>query len=165
MSLPAEPSDASRHLTRNTRRYWMIAVMGWTAVIFFSSTSLAGSLSEQAFDALSTLLFQGWQSAPGLYHPVHFVADKSVHVSLFAIFAVLLWNALPDISRKLGYVILAGTVVGCGSEFLQRFFPGRDLLYGIFVSRYLYQCGSDSLWRGDEIGSLPREEEAAGTPA
>jgi VanZ family protein len=126
MSFPAEPSDASRHLTRNTRTYWMIAVVGWTAVIFFSSTSLAGSLSEQAFDALSTLLFQGWQSSPGSYHPVHFIADKSVHVSLFAIFAVLLWNALPDISRKLSYVILAGTVVGCGSEFLQRFFPGRD---------------------------------------
>jgi VanZ family protein len=104
----------------------MIAVIGWTALIFFSSTSLAGRLSEQAFDTLSTLLFQGWQSAPGLYHPIHLIADKGVHVSLFAVFAVLLWKALPDLSHKLGYVILAGTVVGCCSEFLQRFFPGRD---------------------------------------
>jgi VanZ family protein len=104
----------------------MIAVIGWTALIFFSSTSLAGRLSEQAFDTLSTLLFQGWHSAPGLYHPVHLLADKGVHVSLFAIFAVLLWNALPNSPHKLGYVILAGTVVGCCSEFLQQFFPERD---------------------------------------
>jgi VanZ family protein len=104
----------------------VIAVIGWTALIFFSSTSLAGRWSEQAFDTLSTLLFQGWRSASGLYHPIHFLADKGVHVSLFAIFAALLWKALPDMPAKLGYVILAGTMVGCGSEFLQQFFPGRD---------------------------------------
>jgi VanZ family protein len=104
----------------------MIAVTSWTALIFFSSTSLAERLSEEAFNALSALLFQSWRSAPGLYHPIHLLADKGVHVSLFAVFAVLLWNALPEFVHKLGYVILAGTVVGCGSEFLQRFFPGRD---------------------------------------
>jgi VanZ family protein len=143
MLSPAEAFSASCHSHRHTRGYWIIAVLGWTALIFFSSTSLAGRLSEEAFDALSALLFQSWHSAPGLYHPVHLLADKGVHVSLFAIFAVLLWNALPDSPHKLGSVILAGAVVGCGSEFLQRYFPGRDpALRDVCINAAATACGA-----------------------
>lgn len=121
-----EPLSVSCPSTSKSRTWWRIAVLGWIGLIFFSSTSLAGRLSEQVFATLSNLLFQGWRSIPGPDHPIHFVAEKGVHVTLFAVLAVLLWQALPDLPRKLGYVILAGTAVGCGSEFLQRFFPGRD---------------------------------------
>jgi len=104
----------------------MVAVTGWILLIGFSSTSLAGSWAEQAFHAIATWLFQPCQLAVGGSPLFHFVAEKSVHVCLFAIFAVLLWNTLPPSWRKLEFVVLAGTVLGGGSEFLQRFFPGRD---------------------------------------
>lgn len=126
MSFLVPSSGASRPSRRSVRAYWATAVTVWMAMIGFSSTSLAGSWSERAFHAVSILLFQRGQPAPGTNHLLHFIAEKSVHVCLFAIFAALLWNALPQSLRRLESVVLAGAGLGCGSEFLQRFFPGRD---------------------------------------
>lgn len=105
---------------------WAWASVAWIGVIFFSSTSLAGKSSERAFSALSQLLLQQLQPGTSSYNTVHFLADKSVHITLFAILAVLLWSAIGDAARKIVWILLIGAFVGACSELLQNFFPGRD---------------------------------------
>jgi VanZ family protein len=143
MSFLIPSAEIARPFRRHTKVYWMTAVTGWIAMIGFSCTSLAGSWSERAFHAVSAFLFQQLQLGVGGSPLVHFLAEKSVHVCLFATFAVLLWNTLPNSFRKLGYVILAGTLLGCGSEFLQRFFPGRDpALRDVCINAAATICGA-----------------------
>ncbi len=104
---------------------WAWAAVAWIGVIFFSSSSLAGQSSEEAFSALSHLLTH-LQPGTSSYDVVHLMADKSVHVGLFAIFAILLWGALEKGSKKIGWILLMGALVGSCSELLQNIFPGRD---------------------------------------
>jgi VanZ family protein len=42
------------------------------------------------------------------------------------VLAVLLWQALRHSEKKIWFILLSGAAVGSCSEFLQRFFPGRD---------------------------------------
>jgi VanZ family protein len=60
------------------------------------------------------------------YGIVHLLADKGFHVTLFCVLAVLLWQALRHSEKKIWVILLSGAAVGSCSEFLQRFFPGRD---------------------------------------
>jgi VanZ family protein len=57
---------------------------------------------------------------------LHFWAEKSVHLVLFSILALLLWKSFANRRGKPAWILLAGTSAGCASEILQRFFPGRD---------------------------------------
>jgi VanZ family protein len=58
---------------------------------------------------------------------LHFLAEKGVHFTLYFVFGLLLWKTLTLPRRARFVTILAvGLVMGCSSEFLQRFFPGRD---------------------------------------
>lgn len=104
---------------------WAWAAVAWVGVIFFSSTSLAGQSSEEAFSALSHL-FTHLQPGTSSYDVMHLLADKSVHIALFTVFAVLLWGALPRTARKVPWILLIGAFIGSCSELLQNFFPGRD---------------------------------------
>ncbi len=104
---------------------WAWAAVAWIGVIFFSSTSVAGQSSEEAFTALSHLL-PHLQPGTSSYDVVHLLADKSVHICLFAVFAILLWGALGNITKKIGWILLIGALIGSCSELLQNFFPGRD---------------------------------------
>lgn len=104
---------------------WAWAAVAWVGVIFFSSSSLAGQSSEQAFSALSHLLTH-LQPGTSSYDVVHLLADKSVHICLFAVFAILLWGALGNASKKITWILLIGAFIGSCSELLQNFFPGRD---------------------------------------
>ncbi len=106
-------------------RIWLVAALAWIGVIFFSSTTLASEWCETAFTKLSALLFGSIHSGNS-YNFIHLLADKSVHLTLFIILAALLWRALPSAPRKWAIILLAGLFVGSCSEFLQRFFPGRD---------------------------------------
>jgi len=45
---------------------------------------------------------------------------------MFAILAVLLDRALLGSNRKFAIIVGIGFLVGCCSEYLQSFFPGRD---------------------------------------
>lgn len=104
---------------------WAWAAFAWVGVIFFSSTSLAGKSSEEAFSALSHL-FTHLQPGTSSYDVMHLLADKSVHIALFTVFAVLLWGALSRIPKKVLWILLIGAFIGSCSELLQNFFPGRD---------------------------------------
>ena len=105
---------------------WIVAVVLWIGVIFFSSTSLAAVWCEEAFHFLSALIFGQFGPDNSSYSLIHLLADKSVHVSLFLVLAFLLWKLFRDAPRKIVLILAAGAVIGSASEFLQRFFPGRD---------------------------------------
>lgn len=104
---------------------WAVAAVAWLALIFFSSTSIAGERSERAYE---------WVAITLLRHPphhggedwLHFLAAKSVHLTLFTVFAILLWNALPALRWKFALIISIGLATGICSELLQRLFPDRD---------------------------------------
>lgn len=102
------------------------AAILWVGVIFFSSTSLAFELCEQAFESVSTLLLGREAMRQSSFGVFHLLADKGLHVTLFFVLAVLLWNALPPRRFRVIRILVLGLIVGSCSEFLQRFFPGRD---------------------------------------
>lgn len=105
---------------------WVWAVVAWIGVIFFSSTTVAGRSSEEAFGALSRLFLTHLQPGTSSYDIVHLLADKSVHVGLFFVLAVLLWRALPSAPGRVIAILIVGAVIGSCSELLQMLFPGRD---------------------------------------
>ncbi len=107
-------------------RVWRLAVAAWICVIFFSSTSLASEWCENGFSHLSAVFFGQLHAHSTPYDLVHLLADKGLHVTLFCILAILLWQALANMRRKVITILLCGAIVGSCSEFLQRFFPGRD---------------------------------------
>ncbi len=105
---------------------WIWAAVCWVGLIFFSSTSLASEWAEQTYGFVSAaLLNRPAMNVPSDYL-LHLLADKGFHVSLFCVLAVLLWLALDHAVRKPWLIVICGAVVGSMSEFLQRFFPGRD---------------------------------------
>ena len=101
------------------------------------------------------------------YGLIHLLADKSVHVSLFVILAVLLWKVFRDSPGKTLLIIAVGAVVGSGSEFLQRFFPGRDpalrdvLLNATSTALGVAICLTWVRYRGKTEGPSLRNEEPA----
>jgi VanZ family protein len=108
------------------RNGWILAVIVWIGVIFFSSTSLASQWCEEGFHFLSGIIFSHLHPDDSSYGLIHLLADKSVHVGLFLVLALLLWRILPNAPWKIVAILVSGALVGSASEFLQRFFPGRD---------------------------------------
>lgn len=105
---------------------WTLAALSWLALIFFSSTSYAGQWCERAYDSVLGTPY-GTVHVPGTpEHLLHFLAQKTVHVTLFTVFAMLLWKALPESRWHFALVISIGLVTGICSELLQMLFPGRD---------------------------------------
>lgn len=105
---------------------WAMAVIGWVGLIFFSSTSLAAQWCEELFNFLASVLFSGLEPSSSPYGVIHLVADKGFHVFMFVMLALLLWRAIPGRRSKIWSILAIGLLVGSCSEFLQRFFPGRD---------------------------------------
>ena len=107
-------------------RAWWVAVVGWICVIFFSSTSTASYWCESAFSYLSGIFMSQVPRDSSPFGAVHLLADKGLHVTLFAILAVLLFRAMENPRVKVLRILAFGFVVGCCSEYLQSFFPDRD---------------------------------------
>lgn len=149
---------------------WVWATIVWLGLIFFSSTTLAGQSSEEAFSFLSSLFMGHWQRGSASYDIIHLLADKSVHVALFFVFAVLLWHALPRSPRKIVFILILGAVVGSCSELLQMAFPGRDpairdvlintgaTALGIAFSVAVDRLRAGRVQNGQTSGSVKREE-------
>ena len=111
-------------ITRN--KLWNLGVLAWTGVIFFSSTSIADHWGEQGFNWLSSIFFRHLGPDASSYAILHLLAHKSVHIFLFMVLALLLWRSVPDGEWKITLILVCGAFIGSCSEFLQRFFPGRD---------------------------------------
>ena len=110
-----------------TCKVWAAAFFIWCAIVLFSSTSLAGKASDAAFSGFFVAHLRRYDSYD-LYHryQVHFLAEKSVHIIMFMVLALLLWRVLPGMPGKGGTVFLCGALIGCCSELAQVLFPGRD---------------------------------------
>ena len=135
---------------------WAMAAVAWLALILFSSTSIAGERSERAYEWVATTI---------LHHPphargedwLHFLAAKSVHVTLFTVFAILLWNALPVLRWKFTLVVLIGLVTGTCSELLQRLFPNRDpAVRDVLINLAATLLGATIMWAGTRRALSPK---------
>jgi VanZ family protein len=127
-----------------------MAVVGWIGVIFFSSTSAASRWCESAFASLSEFLLSGIPRDSTSLGVIHLIADKGLHVTLFAVLALLLFRALVNPQGKTVRILSFGLLVGCCSEYLQSLFPDRDPAFrdvvinvagtglGIVISRILW---------------------------
>jgi VanZ family protein len=106
---------------------WMGALPLWVGLILFSSTSLAGKASDAVFTQFVARHVIPYDSYD-LYHRYHvyFLAEKTVHLTLFIVLAIVLWRNLPDSPGKFGIVLLCGALIGCCSELTQCLFPSRD---------------------------------------
>jgi VanZ family protein len=113
-------------LTTEAKWAWRAAVAVWICVIFFSSTSLASAWCETAFANFAGMVLKQAPPQSSFYNLLHLLTDKGLHVMLFCVLGVLLWQALPNVRRKTLPILACGAVVGSCSEFLQRFFPDRD---------------------------------------
>jgi VanZ family protein len=113
-------------MTSLRRNPWAWALLGWIGLIFFSSTSFAGDEGERAFTHLCQILMPQLHSGAGPYGAAHFLAHKTIHISLFSVLGILFWKVLPNVRRKIAIILLLGAVVGSCSELLQAFFPERD---------------------------------------
>jgi VanZ family protein len=105
---------------------WVWVAFAWIGVIFFSSTTLASRWAEASFNLLANTFMRPLQHDSVSYGIIHLFADKGFHVTLFCVFAVLLWQALQHSEKKIWVILLSGAAVGSCSELLQRVFPGRD---------------------------------------
>jgi VanZ family protein len=108
------------------RNGWTLALIVWIGLIFLSSTAFAAQWCEDAFRFLSAVMFGNLLRDNSSYGLIHLLADKSVHVTLFLVFALLLWRVLPNTAWRIPAILVSGALVGSASEVLQRFFPGRD---------------------------------------
>src|SRR5437764_14425026 len=106
---------------------WMGACVAWVAILLFSSTSWAGRVSDRAFTRYITRHIRPYDKYDlySRYH-AHFLAEKDVHLIMFAVLGILLWRILPEMPSKAITVFLLGALVGCCSELSQSLFPGRD---------------------------------------
>lgn len=112
---------------RRKNSVWMGALPLWVCVIFFSSTSLAGKTSDAVFTQFVTAHIIRYDNYD-LYHRYHvyFLAEKTVHLTLFIVLAIVLWRSLPNGPWRFGVVLLCGSLIGCCSELAQSLFPDRD---------------------------------------
>jgi VanZ family protein len=117
----------NRDMTGTRMGRCFLPVAAWIGIILFSSTSSAGNWCAGVFQLFSAKLLglfpnQSW----GI---LAFLAEKGVHVILFLVLGTLLWKgirAIEDVPRKIAVILSIGLLIGSASEFLQRFFPGRD---------------------------------------
>lgn len=106
----------------------------WVIVILFSSTSLAGRLSDHAFTSFAAAFPNPLQHNHSALSDLYVVAEKSFHLLLFSTLGFLLWRIIPNVSRKFLLLLVVGLVIGSLSEAVQLFFPDRDpTFHDIFI--------------------------------
>ena len=112
---------------QGSRALWWAASGAWTALILFSSTSIAAEYCERGFVSIYGSTLGKDFSSGQVYDWIHFLADKGLHVTLFLVLGTLLWRVFSAARwRRLSQVAVLGLLVGTSSELLQILFPGRD---------------------------------------
>ena len=88
-----------------------------------SCTDAAGGWCSRVFDsAFRPWLSQGQQA----FWTIRFLAEKSVHVTMFTSLGAVLWRAFRNLKRRTALALATGWAIGCYSELFQRLFPTRD---------------------------------------
>jgi hypothetical protein len=103
-----------------SRALCVLPVLG---VIALSCTDAAGGWCSKAFDSV----FRSWVSqGQEAFWTIRFLAEKSVHVTMFTILGAVLSAAFHGVKREAVLALTAGCAIGCCSELFQRLFPTRD---------------------------------------
>jgi len=120
-------ASAEARETKTRRPLYAAASAAWIGVILFSSTSLAAKLCESAFARIYGATIGRHSGSQNTFELTHFLAEKGLHLTLFCVLGILLWQvfALPRWPRIVA-VLVAGLIIGSSSELMQTFFPGRD---------------------------------------
>ncbi len=113
-------------LTDIKRTHGHLMVFAWICVIFFTSTGQAGRWAEDFFALLWRTVLIHLNPDGSLYPVVHFGFEKSVHITVFAVLAMLMWDVVPRRCQNIGFFLLIGLAVGTCSELAQRLSPNRD---------------------------------------
>jgi VanZ family protein len=119
--------------TRNFALYWLPVVL-WMAMLFgFSSDSQSFHHSSRILEPLLRLLLPNL--SPEMRDAIVFTARKVVHLSVYAMLALLVWRAWrkpvrrdprPWSWRDAGVALLVAALYAASDEFHQTFVPGRD---------------------------------------
>jgi hypothetical protein len=100
-----------------------LCVLPVLGVIALSCTDAAGRWCSRAFDSG----FRSWFSeGREAFWTIRFLAEKSVHVTMFTSLGAVLWVAFHDVKQRTVLALAAGCAIGCCSELFQRLFPTRD---------------------------------------
>jgi VanZ family protein len=130
----------------NFLRYWLILVL-WMSLIFLaSSDSKSFPRSSRIVEPVLRWLL------PHVTQPtveeVVFYARKGVHLTIYAVLAMLLWRAIrqpvpndrrPWIWKHAVLALLLAAVYAASDELHQRFVPNRD---GCVRDVFIDSCGS-----------------------
>ena len=119
--------------TRNFALYWLPVVL-WMMMIFgFSSDSNSFQHSSRILEPLLRWLLPNL--SPDTRDAIVFVARKGVHLSVYALLALLVWRAWrkpvrqdsrPWSWRDAGVALLVTGLYAASDEFHQTFVPNRD---------------------------------------
>ncbi|MFL6416488.1 MAG: VanZ family protein [Bryobacteraceae bacterium] len=144
-------------------RSWWVAVAVWIGIIFLSSTSAASRWCEAGFSFLSGIFMSSLPTDSTSFGVIHLAADKGLHLTLFAILAGLLFQAMASPRRRVLRILSFGFIVGCCSEYLQSFFPDRDpAIRDVFINLAGTGIGlllTRILWRKDGIAASSASRE------
>jgi VanZ like family len=98
-------------------------VLPLIGLIALSCTDIAGAWCSNTFDLGFRSLFA---DSPGPFGTIRFIAEKSIHVTLFTTLGFTLLLLFQGASRKTLLALVTGCTLGCCSELFQRLFPTRD---------------------------------------
>jgi VanZ like family len=108
---------------RQTRALAWLSVLPVVGAIAVSCTDAAGAWCSQTFDVEFRALFGNGGAA---FWTIRFVAEKSIHVTLFTILGAALFRAFRGVLQRAWWAVAIGCALGGCSELLQRLFPTRD---------------------------------------
>lgn len=110
-------------MERNKQYYIRLCIALAVVVILASSTSAAARLCDDLFNTT----FSASGMHPNALKSLHFVFEKGLHVTLFAVFGHFLMLAGEGPWQRRACLSLAtGVALGAAAEYLQTFFIGRD---------------------------------------
>jgi len=111
-------------------KYWLPLLI-WVSVIFLGSTDLMSAEHTSRF-IVPILLWLKPGMSPATIRSILFATRKCMHITEYAILALLLWRALrslPALSRRMsmcfGAALLGCTVFAATDEFHQSFVKSR----------------------------------------
>lgn len=144
---------------KSARKKWTLITLAWTGLIFFSSTSTAGSACERFYQFVVDHFLPSIEQMATADSLAHLLAEKGAHFALFCTLGFLLAHLVRgDTGIRLAKIMVFGLVIGSASELLQTLFPGRDpALRDVvlnFASATIGGLATLAWWRGKRRDNL-----------
>jgi VanZ family protein len=102
-----------------------LCVIITVVAIALSCTDAVGRWGGRSFDLGFRWLLAA-SNSEDMYWTVRFIAEKSIHLTLFTGLSVALWICGKRLRRRTTYSLIGGLALGVCSELFQSLFPTRD---------------------------------------